>query len=103
MTFVIYFVLPPVSPAVLFAGKEATPALIARWSAKLGLNHPVWIQYLLFLKHLVLGDQYGWPGLGFSYVNHASVRTLIAGRIVVTATLAVGAAIIWLAIGIPSG
>ena len=29
LTFVIYFVLPPVSPAVLFAGKEATPAVIA--------------------------------------------------------------------------
>ncbi len=62
LTFVIYFVLPPVSPAVLFAGKEATPALVAQVERNLGLNHPVWIQYLLFLKRLVLGDRYGWPG-----------------------------------------
>jgi peptide/nickel transport system permease protein len=103
LTFVIYFVLPPVSPAVLFAGKEATPQLIATVTRNLGLNHPVWIQYLLFLKRLVLGDSYGWPGLGFSYVNHSSVLSLIAGRILITLTLAVGAACVWLAIGIPIG
>lgn len=103
LTFVIYFVLPPVSPAVLFAGKEATPQLIAIVQKNLGLNHPVWIQYLLFLKRLVLGDTYGWPGLGFSYVNHSSVLSLIAGRLVITLTLAVGAAVVWLAIGIPIG
>jgi peptide/nickel transport system permease protein len=103
LTFVIYFVLPPVSPAVLFAGKEATPQLIATVQRNLGLNHPVWIQYLLFLKRLILGDSYGWPGLGFSYVNHSSVLSLIAGRLVITFTLAVGAAAVWLAIGIPIG
>ncbi|MEP7022551.1 MAG: ABC transporter permease [Actinomycetota bacterium] len=103
LTFVIYFVLPPVSPAVLFAGKEATPALVATVQHELGLDHPVWVQYLLFLKHLVLGDQFGWPGLGFSYVNHSSVKSLIAGRIVVTVVLGVGAAILWLAMGITIG
>jgi peptide/nickel transport system permease protein len=103
LTFVIYFVLPPVSPAVLFAGKEATPQLIATVQHELGLDHPVWVQYLLFLKHLVLGDQFGWPGLGFSYVNHSSVRSLIAGRIVVTVVLGAGAAILWLAMGITIG
>jgi peptide/nickel transport system permease protein len=103
LTFVIYFVLPPVSPAVLFAGKEATPAVIATVQQELGLNHPVWVQYLLFLKHLVLGDQFGWPGLGFSFVNHSPVRSLIAGRIAVTASLGIGAAIIWLALGVTIG
>jgi peptide/nickel transport system permease protein len=90
ITFVIYFVLPPVSPAVLFAGKEATPQLVATVQHELGLDHPVWVQYLLFLKHLVLGDQFGWPGLGFSYVNHSSVKSLLAGRVVVTVVLAMG-------------
>jgi len=103
ITFVIYFVLPPVSPAVLFAGKEATPALVATVQHELGLDHPVWVQYLLFLKHLVLGDQFGWPGLGFSYVNHSSVKSLLAGRVVVTLVLAVGAALLWLAMGITIG
>jgi peptide/nickel transport system permease protein len=103
ITFVIYFVLPPVSPAVLFAGKEATPALVATVQHELGLDHPVWVQYLLFLKHLVLGDQFGWPGLGFSYVNHSAVRSLLAGRVVVTVVLGAGAALLWLAMGITIG
>ena len=103
ITFVIYFVLPPVSPAVLFAGKEATPQLVATVQHELGLDHPVWVQYLLFLKHLVLGDQFGWPGLGFSYVNHSSVKLLLAGRVVVTVVLAVGAALLWLAMGVTIG
>ena len=103
ITFVIYFVLPPVSPAVLFAGKEATPQLVATVQHELGLDHPVWIQYLLFLKHLVFGDQFGWPGLGFSYVNHSSVKSLLAGRVVVTVVLAVGAALLWLAMGVTIG
>ena len=103
ITFVIYFVLPPVSPAVLFAGKEATPQLVATVQHELGLDHPVWVQYLLFLKHLVFGDQFGWPGLGFSYVNHSSVKSLLAGRVVVTVVLAVGAALLWLAMGVTIG
>ena len=103
ITFVIYFVLPPVSPAVLFAGKEATPQLVATVQHELGLDHPVWVQYLLFLKHLVLGDQFGWPGLGFSYVNHSSVKSLLAGRVVVTVVLGAGAALLWLAMGITIG
>jgi peptide/nickel transport system permease protein len=88
---------------VLFAGKEATPQLVATVQHELGLDHPVWVQYLLFLKHLVLGDQFGWPGLGFSYVNHSSVKSLLAGRVVVTVVLAVGAALLWLAMGITIG
>ena len=103
ITFVIYFVLPPVSPAVLFAGKEPTPELIAQVKHNFGLDHPLYVQYLIFVKHLFAGDQYGWPGLGFSFVNHQSVKSLLGGRIVVTLTLALGAAFVWLAIGIPVG
>jgi peptide/nickel transport system permease protein len=103
LTFIIYFVIPPVSPAVLFAGKHPTPALIAQVQRNLGLNHPVWVQFLLFVKRFCLGDQWGWPGLGTSYVTHASVRSLIAGRMVITATLAIGAALVWICIGVPMG
>jgi peptide/nickel transport system permease protein len=101
--FVLYFVLPPVSPALLFAGKSASPSQVAAAKASLGLNHTVPVQYLLFLKHLVLGDQYGWPGFGFSYTTRQSVLSLIGPRIVVTVTLGLGALVIWLAIGIGIG
>ncbi|MGH7643595.1 MAG: ABC transporter permease [Candidatus Dormibacteria bacterium] len=103
LAFLVYYVLPPVSPAVLFAGKEATPAQIAEAQRSLGLNHPVWIQFLLLIKHLVLGDKYGWPGLGFSFVSRESVLSLLGPRIVITLTLGAGALVVWLTLGITIG
>jgi peptide/nickel transport system permease protein len=103
VTYVMFFVLPSVNPAVMFAGKQPTPAVVAQLKQEFGLDRPVWEQYLLFLRHVLLGDQYGWPGLGFSFVTRTSVKSLIASRLVVTTTLAVGAAIVWLAIGLPVG
>jgi peptide/nickel transport system permease protein len=103
LTYFMFFVMPPVNPAVMFAGKEPTPTVIAQLKHQFGLDRPVFEQYLLFVRHVFLGDQYGWPGLGFSFVTRSSVKSLIAPRLVVTATLAVGAAIVWLAIGLPIG
>lgn len=103
LAFVLYFVMPPISPAALFVGKEASPALLAAAKKELGLNHPVWVQYGIFLKRLILGDRYGWPGLGFSYTNRESVLSLIAPRLVITLTLAIGAGILWLALGVSVG
>lgn len=38
-----------------------------------------------------------------SYVTQSSVTSLIGGRIVIIATLAIGAALVWVCIGIPLG
>jgi peptide/nickel transport system permease protein len=103
LTFLIYFVMPPVSPAVLFAGKHPSPQLVAQIKVNLGLNHPVWLQFVLFVKRFLFGDQWGWPGLGTSYVSQTSVKSLLGGRIVITATLAIGAALVWVCIGVPLG
>lgn len=103
ITYVIFFVMPPVNPAVLFAGKQPTPALIAEVEHEFGLDKPVWEQYALFVKHIVVGDQYGWPGLGFSFVTRAPVKSQLGSRLVVTTTLALGGAFVWLALGIPIG
>jgi len=103
ITYVIFFVMPPTDPAVAFAGKQPTPEAIAEVRRQFGLDRPVWIQYGLFLKHLFAGDQYGWPGLGFSFATRQPVRTLMLDRIVITVQLAIGAALVWLCIGIPIG
>jgi peptide/nickel transport system permease protein len=103
VTFTIFFVMPSVNPAVMFAGKQPTPELIAQVKHEFGLDKPAWQQYLLFVKHVFLGDRYGWPGFGFSFVTRESVRSQLWGRIIVTATLAFGAALLWLAIGVPIG
>ena len=103
ITYVIFFIMPPVNPVVLFAGKSPTPTILATVSHQFGLDKPVWEQYLLFVKHVFLGDQYGWPGLGFSFQYRESIRSLMAARLPVTASLALGAALVWLVIGIPIG
>jgi peptide/nickel transport system permease protein len=102
-TYVIFFVMPPTDPAVQFAGKNPTPEQIAEVRHQFGLDKPVWAQYALFLKHVFTGDQYGWPGLGFSFVTRSPVKDQLFDRIWVTVSLAVGAAVVWLAIGIPIG
>src|SRR6266508_4136637 len=103
ITFLIFFVMPPTDPAVAFAGKQPTPEAIAQVRLQLGLDNPLCVQYGLFLTHLFAGDQYGWPGLGFSFATRQSVRSLLLDRIAITAQLAIGAALVWVCIGIPIG
>ncbi len=103
LTFVIFFVLPSTDPAVAFAGKQPTDEIVAQVRHQLGLDHNVFMQYLIYLKHLFTGDQYGWPGFGFSYNNRDAIRDELFQRAQVTLVLIIGAAILWLAIGIPVG
>jgi len=103
LTFVIFFLLPTGDPAVRLAGKARTPEILAQIREHYGLDHPWYIQYLLFLKRAVLGDQYGWPGLGQSFTTKVPLKETIFGRIAVTAQLAIGAALVWLVIGLSIG
>jgi peptide/nickel transport system permease protein len=103
VTFVIFYVLPSGDPALRFAGKEPTPQVLAQVRQDLGLNHNVVIQYLLYLKRLVFGDRYGWPGLGFSYSTGAAIAPQLWQRALITIQLVLGAAVLWMLIGIPIG
>src|SRR6266498_1912484 len=87
ITFLIFFVMPPTDPAVAFAGKQPTPEAIAQVRPPFRVASPVWVQYWLFLKHLFAGDQYGWPGLGFSFATRQSARSLLHARVALTAQL----------------
>jgi peptide/nickel transport system permease protein len=103
ITFLIFFVMPPTDPAINFAGRQPTPELIAEVKHQFGLDKPLPIQIGLFIRHVFLGDQYGWPGLGFSFVTRSALKPIILGRLSVTMQLAFGAAIVWLLLGIPIG
>ena len=102
-TFVIFFLMPPGDPAVRFAGKQPTPALIAEVEEQLGLDKPVPVQYALFVKRLALGDEHGWPGLGFSYDSREPVKDELVERAPRTLLLVAGAALIWLTMGVAIG
>lgn len=103
VTFVIFYVLPSGDPALRFAGKQPTPQILAQVRANLGLNHDVTIQYLLYLKHLVFGDQYGWPGFGYSYSTGEAVAPQVWPHAEITLQLVIGAAILWMLIALPLG
>lgn len=102
-TFMIFFVMPPTDPAILFAGRAPTPRLVAQVRDSLGLDQPAYMQYLLFVRRLFLGDEYGWPGFGFSFLSRSPIKPVLLSRAWVTFQLAVGAAILWLLLGISIG
>jgi peptide/nickel transport system permease protein len=94
--FLLYFVAKP-DPARLLAGKNATAQNIKLIRHRLGLDHTLWYQYTHYLWRLLHGD------LGYSYQNSESVNHIIAQSLAVTASLAVGAAILWIIMGVSSG
>jgi peptide/nickel transport system permease protein len=96
VVFVMFFVAPT-HVAQLIAGRQATPQTVALVSQRLGLDRPILTQYFDYLSRLLHGD------LGYSYYNSTPVTTLLWQRVPVTASLALGAAVLWLAIGISSG
>ena len=103
ISYMIFFVMPSTDPAVIFAGRQPTPELVAEVEHQFGLDHPWPVQYALFVKRIFLGDQYGWPGLGFSFNTRSPLKPIIFSRLLVTMQLALGAAAVWLLIGIPIG
>jgi peptide/nickel transport system permease protein len=96
VVFVMFFVAPH-DVARLLAGRQANAAEIEAIRRNLGLNRPILDQYLSWVGNLLHGD------LGYSYRGSVPVRDLLASRIPVTASLAFGAAIIWLLIGVGAG
>jgi peptide/nickel transport system permease protein len=98
LTFVLFRILPTAEPARLRAGRNASPRVIAELRVDLGLNKPLITQFWLYMRGLFLHGE-----LGYSYYTGASVRSLIADRLPATLSLALGSAIVWMAIGLPVG
>ena len=55
------------------------------------------------MQHIVTGDEYGWPGLGYSYGSSVPIRDKIIERAPRTLSLIGGAAVVWLIMGISIG
>src|SRR5689334_17470904 len=98
ITFVIFFALPSADPAQLRAGRQPNPALVEAIRHKFGLDKPIYVQYYRYMKALVLHFDFG-----YSYQNNISVKQQIFDRLPATISLAIGAAVIWLVIGISVG
>jgi peptide/nickel transport system permease protein len=103
LTFLVYFELPHVDPTQTFTHGVRTASASARTAQIFGLDQPFYERFLAFAENFFLGDEYGWPGLGTSFHTRGAIRPLITSRALVTIQLALGAVLIWLAIGVPLG
>ncbi len=96
ITFCIAFVIPA-DPAVAIAGVKADPQTLAAIRAQLGLDQPLYVQYVRYLSRALHGD------LGRSYVRRQSVTSLILARFPATALLAICAMGLSLLLGVVGG
>jgi len=93
LTFVVMNLIPG-NPAQLILGINATPGAIAKLDATLGLNHPFWDRYWLWLDGLLHGN------LGISYSNQQSVNSDIAQFLPTTCWLLLYALVVSLFLGV---
>jgi peptide/nickel transport system permease protein len=96
IVFVIFNVIPGGDPAQRMGGREATPELVAQINKDWGFNDPLPVQYVDMMKKLFSGDL-------ISYQNQDNVIQRIKDGIPVTFSLAIGAAVIWMGVGILFG
>ena len=94
--FALFFIAPN-DVARTLAGRQATPETVALISHRLGLDQPVWKQYLDFLGNAIHGD------LGFDYYHQVPVTEIIGAALPITISVVIGGAIIWLVLGVFNG
>lgn len=87
--------LTPGDPAVGLLSQKVTPELINQTRHELGLDVPLWEQYVLFIWHVLNGN------LGYSYRLHENVNVLIGFGLPVTLFLVVYASALALMLGVP--
>jgi peptide/nickel transport system permease protein len=98
VVFLLFFVGPgPSAVARTFAGRLATPARLAQIKHDLHLDQPIYLQYLHWVGNLLQGN------LGYDYYKGQSVDSVVGAALPDTASLVIGAAILWIGYGIISG
>ncbi len=99
ITFVVFMIiqLVPGDPARIVLGVAASEENVQALRERLGLNEPVWQQYLTWLGGLLQGD------LGDSLITGQPVTEQILQRLPATLTLAGAGLLVGLLIGLPAG
>ncbi|MFT2019900.1 ABC transporter permease [Streptomyces sp. 796.1] len=114
LSVVVYalFYAVPGDPAKLACGPRCNPEQIAQVRDQLQLEDPLYARYWHFIQGLFTGHDYSTgtsvlhcnaPCFGLSYQNDQQVTELISQRIPVTASLAFGAMVLWLILGVGTG
>jgi ABC-type dipeptide/oligopeptide/nickel transport system permease component len=89
--------LLPGDPAEAILGQHQRPELIEALRHRLGLDLPLWQQYLIYMNDLVHGD------LGNSFINNRAVLSEFVARFPGTIELTIAALIFAVGVGIPLG
>jgi ABC-type dipeptide/oligopeptide/nickel transport systems, permease components len=96
IVFALINVLPG-DPALLILGQEATPDALANLRQSMGLNDPLYLQYLHWLGGVLQGN------LGYSVADHTPVMNILMSKIPVTVELTLLSFAVAIAIAIPAG
>jgi peptide/nickel transport system permease protein len=89
--------LAPGDPASIIAGPTAMPEDIDRIRAKLGLEDPIYVQFVRWMGQLLRGD------LGYSIYSEMPVTALIISRMEATLCLAAASIAIAILLAVPMG
>jgi peptide/nickel transport system permease protein len=110
--FVLFNMLPG-DPARLTCGKSCTPIVIEQNRHRLEYDLPLEQQYFKFVSGIFFGRVFSptspqpivceAPCLGYSFNRHEEVLSLITRSAPVTFWLAIGAFVIWIAVGVSLG
>src|ERR1700744_2319755 len=89
--------LTPGDPAAVLAGDNATPAQLERIRTSLGLNEPLYLQFITWIGKLLHGD------LGVSLISNIPVLRLIGQRLEPSISISVSTIILSILIAVPLG
>src|SRR3984885_14615678 len=89
--------LLPGDPALVALGDNATADQLALFRAKLGLDVPLWQQYIAFIVNVVR------LRFGNSYMNNAPIGALLWENLPYTIELAAAATVVGVVVGMPLG
>jgi peptide/nickel transport system permease protein len=96
LTFLIFQAIPNGDPALRLAGRLATPQQVADVRAQWGFDKPIYDQYLTTMGKILDGSV-------VSYTQQVNVLQEIKRDLPATLSLAIGAGVIWLGLGIVFG
>lgn len=96
---IIIFIISRLSgdPTALLVPPDAPPSAFAQTRAALGLDLPLWRQYLIFAWHALQGD------FGQSYRWQMPALSLVLNRLPATVELAVAGLVVSIATAVPLG
>jgi peptide/nickel transport system permease protein len=98
ITFILFNILPSADPALLRAGRRAEPEILQGIRETFGLDRPLYVQYLDYIKHVFFSFDFGR-----SYRNDVDVRSQLLDRLPNTLYLIAGAVVVWLSVGLTVG